>query len=412
MPIACYDFSMESESIKKLLTRALKNKHPGCSIELRNASALAGIANLNHQALGADFAKKKFDDIDSDCIGFNPVCVRYLCDDIEHSFNCVIKGHEPGAFVSNLCPDTLALAGIELGKPYHNSFIANEFKYLSDGEYHFYPLLQQEAPNCAYVPKYYGRYFDYNSQRNYVVIELLQSITHLNQWQLADSWPKCYYEAAIDGLAALHAVFLSRDSDPTLNHDWLVGPFTTHAFKSDRAIWQQLFARMAEYYPDWTPRNNHALQDYWIESIDTWWQHAYQDCPKTIIHGDFNPRNFGFTHQTNGQPQLMALDWECIRWGLPQLDFTQFILHSSSPGRVVERMQHYSELMRQRLSFHSGTQLNQHNWQLGLDAAIAYHLINRGPLLAVMAKFFMPDTCNIGLWMYRNAALVLHKKNY
>lgn len=405
-----YDFSMENVAIRKCLLQALQNKHPGCSIALDGVAKLGDVANLNHQALSIDFVQNKFDVVDDGDIGFNPVCVRYRCNNVERVFNCVIKGHEPGAFVGNLCPDTLALAGIELGKPYHDSFIAREFKYLSDGEYHFYPLMQQEAPSCVYIPSYYGRYFDYNTQRNYVVIELLQSITHLNQWQRADSWEDDYYEAVIDGLAYLHAVFLNRDSDPTLNHDWLVGPFLAAAFEGDRSIWQQLFQRMAEYFPDWVPKCNHDIQHSWINGISDWWQQAYEHCPKTIVHGDFNPRNLGFTLKANGQPQLMALDWECIRWGLPQLDFAQFILHSSAPDRVVDRMQYYSERMRQRLCFYSGMQLDPRSWQQGLDAAVAYHLINRGPLLALMAKFFMPNTSNIGLWMYRNAALVLQGK--
>jgi thiamine kinase-like enzyme len=331
------------------------------------------------------------------------VCVTYFLRGEKQQIKLVIKGHKPGAFSENICQVAYEKAGIDAAKPYSDCFTANEFRWLFEGEYHFCSLYPRVAAKQL-VPKQYGRYYDREESINYVFIEFLENIEHLNEWQKADSWAPELYEAAIDGLASLHAPFLNKQNDSALQKEWLVGPFTCDDFQRAMPLWQELFARLSELHPEEIDENVLALQKGIIADIPNWSKQAEQ-LPSTIIHGDFNPRNFGFIKEA-GQWQLMALDWECIRWGLPQFDLAQFLLHSCSAETLLPRCEKYVELMRERLEQYSGIALDKVAWQQGFEVAVKSHLISRGPLLSLVAHYFMPGVENIGLQMWRNA------KNY
>lgn len=393
------------EALINAVSNSIQNQHGNGSVDILSIEPLAHICNLNKGAVGNEFIKSKYSESRvTDYIGFSPVTVTYRFNKCVHRISIVIKGHKPGAFVNNLCPNTLQQSGIYLNKPYDNCFISKEFRCLSQGEYNYYPLHKLYAESQHLIPKFYGRYCDFNNQCNYVFIELVTPIENLNQWQQACRWSDSHYHIVIDGLAQLHSTFLGKNKLAELSKPWLAGPFSSHDFADDSRLWLDMHRRLTEYFPDWCTKQSQQLHRHLVSTIEQWWQPCYESSPKTIVHGDFNPRNIGFTRNAQNQLQLLALDWECVRWGLPQLDLVEFILHSCKPESTVEYMNYYSELMRQRLGAYSQMHLDKALWEKGIIASIAYHMLNRAPLLALMARIYMPNMANFGLFMYRNAS--------
>ena len=72
------------------------------------------------------------------------------------------------------------------------------------------------------------------------------------------------------------------------------------------------------------------------EESDPNWYPVMDESAKTIIHSDYNPRNIGF-RTLHSKPSVVILDWECVRWDIPQYDIAQSLraMESRRRGRVV-----------------------------------------------------------------------------
>jgi len=58
------------------------------------------------------------------------------------------------------------------------------------------------------------------------------------------------------------------------------------------------------------------------DRIESWWCAVERTCaglPKTVVHGDFQPKNVRVREETSGLA-LYAFDWEMAGWGIPAAD--------------------------------------------------------------------------------------------
>ena len=58
------------------------------------------------------------------------------------------------------------------------------------------------------------------------------------------------------------------------------------------------------------------------DRIESWWSAVERACagvPKTVVHGDFQPKNVHVREETSGLA-LYAFDWETAGWGVPAAD--------------------------------------------------------------------------------------------
>ena len=104
---------------------------------------------------------------------------------------------------------------------------------------------------------------------------------------------------------------------------------------------------------------------------------------------------------------MLILDWECVRWDLPQYDIAQFLLYTSTPATIVERCAHYLEYCRHFMQNISGLPLDKREWLLGFKAAVKAHLIDRAPLMGLIFILYPGAKINIGVLMYQNAQALI-----
>jgi hypothetical protein len=157
--------------------------------------------------------------------------------------------------------------------------------------------------------------------------------------------------------------------------------------EADREFWLQLLSHGQYYFPHWY---DDLLTRQWqacVKTIDQWWQ-LIEAMPRSLIHGDFNPRNIAFRRDTAGCLQLVAYDWELAMLHLPQRDCVELLAFVLLPHQVNQQALHFwSELQRRALQQACGnavdSQLDSKQWWLGFCLAICDFAVNRFGLYLV-----------------------------
>ena len=81
-----------------------------------------------------------------------------------------------------------------------------------------------------------------------------------------------------------------------------------------------------------------------LDLLESQWDQLEKMCeamPRTLVHGDFSITNLRVREGACG-PALLVFDWESAGWGVPAVDFTQFIHGAARPDLNV----YYSILKR------------------------------------------------------------------
>ena len=68
------------------------------------------------------------------------------------------------------------------------------------------------------------------------------------------------------------------------------------------------------YFAVWAGPELRTLQRRLLAGVGHWWRELEQ-MPRTLVHGDFNPRNLALRQEAGG-PRLCAYDWELAAWGV------------------------------------------------------------------------------------------------
>jgi len=236
----------------------------------------------------------------------------------------------------------------------------------------------------------------------------MQNLEHLNECFNVSCWGDELFEAAITGIANVHAIFYDQ---PSLlqKFKYLPGPFLKDDWIRSTELWEKMAFALKQKYPDVVSDEDYKLHMSIINNIDDW-QQVIDEMPKTIVHSDYNPRNGGFRRVGNGW-KVCILDWECVRWHLPQTDLVQFLLYSSRPDNIVERAGKYIEMGRKTLSDCTGKNISKTDWETGFICCLKDYMINRIPLLALIFAIYPCKELNYGTLLYRNGKTLLNNIN-
>jgi Phosphotransferase enzyme family len=396
---------MNKAQLIENLTGVLSDVLSDDSVKITDLKKITTIENLNNKDLGTELLDGKFVDNEKAWVGFNPIEICYQTNGGDSSVNMVIKGAAPDTFVRNLYPDTLNACEIKLQQDLKETFVYKEFENLYKCEYHFYQLQKKHPIIADYTPKYYGHFSDKMSDVHYTCIALKNNIKHLNEYLAANDWPESLYESALLGIGDIHACFIGDNPQKKDYQNWVVGPFTDEHMNDSKELWLSMFDKFQLYFPNIV---NNKIKKQHIKLIDniSTWLGKVNDYPKTLIHGDFNPRNLGFEKNSN-QWKVVILDWECVRWGLPQYDIAQFLLYACSNETILSRTKRYVEFCRQNFNEKSSYSFSKKQWQVGFKAAIYAHMIDRAILLGLVCTAFNTPGVNLGVHLYNNCLALL-----
>jgi thioester reductase-like protein len=198
-----------------------------------------------------------------------------------------------------------------------------------------------------------------------------------------DRWSGADLQAALEGLAAIHAAGLELRHDPPL----LMAARPLRAPADVRAmapLWEALAEHGAPCVEASAGRALALRHRQLVQTLDEWTP-ALDASPFTLIHHDFNPRNAALRRDGEGN-RLCAYDWELATIGLPQRDLAEFLVFTLSPEVSAERLFALVDGYRDLLDRSTGRTWHPGDWREGFAAALSLLLIDRLSFYAMIHR--------------------------
>ena len=196
-----------------------------------------------------------------------------------------------------------------------------------------------------------------------------------------NAWTRGHIAYALDGLAALHAIWYDRDAE-LRRAPWIGYVPSTAGMRDMSDLWAALAHHSSPSFSSWAHPDMSAVQQHLIESIDSWWPWM-EATPRTLIHNDFNPRNACLRPATF---RLIAYDWELATIGAPQRDLAEFLCFVLAPDTTRTDLQGWIEYYRLALQRETGAAIDPTAWLRGFHAALCELLLNRLAMYAVVHR--------------------------
>jgi hypothetical protein len=239
---------------------------------------------------------------------------------------------------------------------------------------------QRDPRLRSHSPMVYGLHHDNASGASLIVLERLTEVELMDAVDDVSGWDRAHIEAALTGIAAVHAIWYRRE--PELMREVWLGPVpTVRRMVQMVELWEALAAFSERWFADWVP-GLPALQRQSIDELP-YWSASLEAMPRTLIHNDFNPRNIAFRRGPAG-PRLCAYDWELATLGLPQHDLAELLCFVLQPEPDRHEAAHYVELHRRALQEALGYPIDRAAWLRGFVLALADLMISRLPMYAMV----------------------------
>jgi thioester reductase-like protein len=235
--------------------------------------------------------------------------------------------------------------------------------------------LRRNSPHAFVVER------DDESRRWLLVLESVEEATPTAGG--SGPWPNPDIEAALQGLAEIHAVWYERLPSPA-EEAWLPPTRPAARMEEMKPLWSALARHAREHSPAWRDGALADLHQRLAESMD--WAVTLDALPATLIHNDFNPRNI-VIREIGGVRRLCAYDWELARIGVPQRDLAEllcFVLPASVPRATVA---YWMDRSRRLLQSQTGHSIDAGYWDRGFRASLCDLLVDRLAMYAMVSRF-------------------------
>jgi len=191
-------------------------------------------------------------------------------------------------------------------------------------------------------------------------------------------------EAAVRGIAEVHSIWYGRE-EALRKQPWLGEVTGASARAAMGELWREALDYAADEFPGWYPLPARRLHQQILRSLPDWCREL-ERMPRTLIHGDFNPRNLAFRREPSGL-RLCAWDWELAEVQVPQRDLAEllaFVLCADVSPATVDAL---VELHRRELSRCAGTSIDAAEWRRGYHLALYDFLTSRLALYQLVHAF-------------------------
>lgn len=236
-----------------------------------------------------------------------------------------------------------------------------------------------------HLPRLFGHLQD-DAQRQWIlVMESLSGLELLDSVEDHSTWRREHIEAAVRGIADLHAVWLGRDAELRAQ-PWLGAVPSADEMRTMADWWRAIHCYAQRFLADWMPAEVQVQLHRIVETAGDWWS-GLELLPRTLIHNDFNPRNLAFRRAGSEGLRLCVYDWELACLGLPQRDLAELLCFVLPPASAAEAAPYYLELHRTALQHASGRPIDRQLWRDGFDFALRDLMLQRLPLYALVHTF-------------------------
>jgi aminoglycoside phosphotransferase (APT) family kinase protein len=246
-------------------------------------------------------------------------------------------------------------------------------------------IYQQTDPRFTrHAPAVYQVVRDDARELFILVLELLRDVELKDSADDLRGWTLAHVEAAVRGIAEVHSIWYGREQE-LRKEPWL-GEVTGAAARASMAeLWSEALDYAADEFPGWYPLPERRLHQRVVSSLPEW-SRELEQMPRTLIHGDFNPRNLAFRREPSGL-RLCAWDWELAELQVPQRDLAELLAFVLSPDASRSTVDALVELHRRELSRSSGMAIEPAGWRRGYHLALHEFLASRLALYQLVHAF-------------------------
>jgi len=246
-------------------------------------------------------------------------------------------------------------------------------------------VYQQTDPRFVrHAPRVYQAVRDDSRELFVLVLELLRDVELKDRADDLRGWTLAHVEAAVRGIAEVHSIWYGRE-EALRKEPWL-GEVTDAAARASMGeLWSEALDYAAAEFPEWYPLPERRLHQRLLRSLPDGCRELEQ-MPRTLIHGDFNPRNLAFRRESSGL-RLCAWDWELAELRVPQRDLAELLAFVLSPDVAPSTVDGLVELHRRELSRCAGTDIDPVAWRRGYQLALHDFLTSRLALYQLVHAF-------------------------
>jgi thioester reductase-like protein len=242
-----------------------------------------------------------------------------------------------------------------------------------------------------YLPGVIATRADAGTRTWAVLLERIEDGILMDTADRPEHWTRDHVEAAVDGMAALHAAWHRRVHE-LREAPWLGQVRTASSMQAMSRLWHALASHAEPAFRAWAGARLPALHREVIDRIPEW-RRALDEIPQTLVHNDFNPRNVCLRDR-GARFTLCAFDWELATIGAPVRDLAEFLCFVLTPD--VNREMVDALVERHRCAFVAGTRVtvDRESWRAAFAAALCELLVDRLSVYAmvhrVKAQRFLP----------------------
>ncbi len=239
---------------------------------------------------------------------------------------------------------------------------------------------QKDPRFVRHAPRAYETYRDDKREAYVLVLERLVGVTHLDLADEPSKWNGDAIQRALTGIAEVHAIWLGRENE-LLAMPWIGEPHSSRTMHDLRDLWGSLATHAQSEFPELvTPYRLDLLQRL-IRSVAHWWPEL-ETMPRTLIHGDFNPRNVCLR-----EGRLCAYDWELATVQVPQHDMAEFLAFVLTPESEPTELEAWVRACQQASERAAGVRFDPTAYRRGFVLSLRDLAVNR-LLLYLMAHTF------------------------
>ncbi|HEY3588366.1 MAG TPA: phosphotransferase, partial [Myxococcaceae bacterium] len=246
-------------------------------------------------------------------------------------------------------------------------------------------VYQQTDPRFTrHAPALYQVLHDDGRALYGLVLELLRDVELKDSADDLRGWTLSHVQAAVRGIAEVHSIWYGRET-ALRQQPWLGEVVDSGARASMAELWSEALDHAAGELPDLYGLPERRLHQRLVSSLPDWCRELEQ-MPRTLIHGDFNPRNLAFRRDSSGL-RLCAWDWELAELQVPQRDLAEllaFVLPADVAPSTVDGL---VELHRRELSRSAGAAIDAAGWRRGYQLALRDFLVTRLSLYQLVHAF-------------------------
>ncbi|MGR4051649.1 phosphotransferase [Kosakonia cowanii] len=224
-------------------------------------------------------------------------------------------------------------------------------------------ITQTDPAFTRHVPTLYGTYED--GKHSIIIEELLGEEALLNSLSNGVRWQPAQIDAALQGIADIHALWYRRDDALQATFFHIDSP-SIDTISSMVPLWQAIatFSHRSAPLLFTTPLLHHWLKCAG-ESTAQWRELA--TLPRTLVHNDFSPRNIALRRE---DARLCCWDWELATLHVPQRDLAELLTWTLDERTTLQTLLHHVEFHRRQLARRLGTAIDVGEWYRGFWLAL------------------------------------------